>query len=102
MPEHNFLLSMGNDGACRVLDYLQVTNDSPDHENLPRCFCTTPAPLATLEWGATHVGPVLFWNRVRSLPNKTMGSLFARPPPMCPLAARWNDAVTTGQHFHDD
>lgn len=24
MPEHNFLLSMGNDGACRVLDYLQV------------------------------------------------------------------------------
>lgn len=24
VPEHNFLLSMGNDGACRVLDYLQV------------------------------------------------------------------------------
>ncbi|CAM9561047.1 unnamed protein product, partial [Hapterophycus canaliculatus] len=23
VPEHNFLLSMGNDGACRVLDYLQ-------------------------------------------------------------------------------
>lgn len=25
VPEHNFLLSMGNDGACRVLDYLQVS-----------------------------------------------------------------------------
>lgn len=25
VPEHNFLLSIGNDGACRVLDYLKVS-----------------------------------------------------------------------------
>lgn len=29
VPEHNFLLSIGNDGACRVLDYLKVQTAVP-------------------------------------------------------------------------
>lgn len=39
VPEHNFLLSMGNDGACRVLDYLQVSGVATAGQFVPPVIC---------------------------------------------------------------
>lgn len=52
VPEHNFLLSMGNDGACRVLDYLQVPTVYLSKANLKRCCCCTVTRL----FGSVEMG----------------------------------------------
>lgn len=55
VPEHNFLLSMGNDGACRVLDYLQVLNA---HVSLPRYNNDADLPFPPASLGSLGVAIV--------------------------------------------
>eukprot|EP00903_Cladosiphon_okamuranus_P006728 g6565.t1 len=63
VPEHNFLLSMGNDGVCRVLDYLQGNTFMTIENNDRQLFTSVAWDLAHEQLVlADASGVVQIWN----------------------------------------
>lgn len=53
VPEHNFLLSLGNDGVCRVLDYLQVACRCAEQRSLVQLAILPQVCRTAASFGST-------------------------------------------------